>query len=404
MSGKRKVDEVDKSVQEDLPSSKRLETEINGSTSIPNATRPVSSPIPVEAHHSVLPLSMKLMKPFWSVNCENCDPKKKSAPNSSTYNQGVGPRFHPLSTPSFIGKSGEMVNPEQQYCSYIWEGNEVNTSTRDIQPTRPTDSASETQDMVIHSNGDDTGLRQRRGTQRTEDDTLTNSQEEIETSRKSHVETIHPSPRSYTLPIIQEYITATQMYGCTQVNSGVLTTLRFGLPTMRVAGFFHDADMLALSEVLFRHCNGALRHITRLDFSIAARFGKLHGRKGFGSHGAFTLSRVLYISKYIEEVFMQRNRIGPYGASAIFAACAKNPTIKVVEMRGCGIGEKGALAFVEHIGKSDHCGLKDVDLSVNKIGFRGSIMMEEMLMEKERRGRPIDVDLEGNLVLQESTY
>ena len=101
---------------------------------------------------------------------------------------------------------------------------------------------------------------------------------------------------------------------------------------------------------------------------------------------------------------MQRNRIGPYGASAIFAACAKNPTIKVVEMRGCGIGEKGALAFVEHIGKSDHCGLKDVDLSVNKIGFRGSIMMEEMLMEKERRGRPINVDLEGNLVLQESTY
>ncbi len=194
------------------------------------------------------------------------------------------------------------------------------------------------------------------------------------------------------------------MYGCRQSNPGVLTTLRFSLPTLRVSGSFHDSDMLALSEVLFRHCNGALKHIRRLDFSIAGRYGKLHGRKGFGSHGAFTLSRVLCISKHIEEVFMQKNRIGPYGSAAIFAAVAKNRVVKVLIMRRCMVGEKGALAFAEHIGKSHICALKEVDLSVNSIGFRGSITIEQLLIEKEEKGISIDVDLEGNLVIQESEY
>ena len=39
---------------------------------------------------------------------------------------------------------------------------------------------------------------------------------------------------------------------------------------------------------------------------------------------------------------------------------------------------------------------------MNRIGFRGSIEIEEMLIQKENENNAIEVDLEGNLVLQES--
>jgi hypothetical protein len=358
----------------------------------PNASSLTAKPPllpPVEAHHSVLPLSMQLMKPFWSMNCINCStaPVATGTRFSSLYD--TGPRQHTKSTPSFIGKYGEVVGSggedEQYYCSPIWYEKEKERDTiADNQAmennlTEVTETTSE--------------LRNR-----------TTGKVVSSKDHKTHLESIPPSPRDHTLQLLQEYMTSTQMYGCRHVNAGVITALRFSLPTLRVAGSFHDADMLALAEVLFRHCNGALSHIQRLDFSIAGRYGKLHGRKGFGSHGAFTLSRVLCISKHIEEVFVQRNKIGPYGAAAIFAAASKNPYLNSIEMRRCGIGEKGALAFVEHIGKSDVSALRYVDMSVNGIGFRGSIMIEEMLIEKESKGKTIDVDLEGNLVLQEGEY
>ena len=112
---------------------------------------------------------------------------------------------------------------------------------------------------------------------------------------------------------------------------------------------------------------------------------------------------MLCISNHIEEVFVQRNQIGPYGSAAIFAAVSKNPVLKNISMRRCNIGERGAFAFVEYIEKSRRCSLRDVDLSVNGIGFRGSIRIEEMLIrQQEEKGNQIDVDLEGNLVIQES--
>ena len=418
MSGKRKGDHLPTGSQ--LP--KRQETEESkGSPNDPRAeeasnneqldeskaptpTRTYDQPmanekstIPsIEAHHSVLPLSMQLMK-FWNTNCINCAPVR-SANGTTRFSSlhGTGPRYHAESTPSFIGRDGEVVGEGQMYCSPVWNEEKVSTANqatdadKNEEVAQVGDSAREHDSTIVQTNND-TGLRNRRS-----------SKLEVVDDRRTHLESIPPSPRSHTLPVMQEYLTAIQMYGCKDVNPGVLTALRFSLPTLRVSGNFHDADMLALAEVLFRHCNGALKHIQRLDFSIAGRFGKLHGRKGFGSHGAFTLSRVLCISNYIEDVFIQRNRIGPYGAAAIFAAASKNPVVKTIEMRRCGIGEKGAMAFVEHIGKSNVCGLKEVDLSVNRIGFRGSIMIEEMLIEKEDKGKVIDVDLEGNLVLQES--
>lgn len=201
--------------------------------------------------------------------------------------------------------------------------------------------------------------------------------------------------------LIHQYISACHLYGAgDRINAGVLTTLRFSLPTLRVSGSFHDADMLSLSEILLPHCNGLLSYIRRLDFSIASREGKLHGRRGFRSHGAFTLSKILSESRNIQEVFLQRNKIGPYGSSAIFIAAATNPCLRTLVMRRCAIGERGARAFAEHVCNSDVSGLREIDMSVNAIGFPGCIEVETALSRREE-GKKIECDLEGNLVFQE---
>ena len=201
--------------------------------------------------------------------------------------------------------------------------------------------------------------------------------------------------------LIHRYISACHLYGVgDRINAGVLTTLRFSLPTLRVSGSFHDADMLSLSEILLPHCNGLLSYIRRLDFSIASREGTLHGRRGFRSHGAFTLSKILSESRNIEEVFLQRNKIGPYGSSAIFIAAATNPCLRTLVMRRCAIGERGARAFAEHVCGSDMSGLREIDMSVNAIGFSGCIEVETALSKREE-GKKIECDLEGNLVFQE---
>ncbi len=139
--------------------------------------------------------------------------------------------------------------------------------------------------------------------------------------------------------VIQEYAAACHIYGCSdRINAGVLTTFRFKLPSLRVSGSFFDSDMLALVEVLLHHANGALSYIKRLDFSLAALEGKQFGKKGIRSHGAYALSKVLQISKHIEEVFLPGNKIGPYGSAAIFSAARCNPTLRTLLMRGCRIG------------------------------------------------------------------
>jgi len=204
--------------------------------------------------------------------------------------------------------------------------------------------------------------------------------------------------------IIGEYIAACKFYGTgDRINSGILTALRFSLPSLRVGGSFHDADMLALAEILFRYANGPLRYIKRLDFSLGSKEGKLHGRAGFQSHGALTLSKVLQMSEHIEEVYLQRNRIGPYGASALFIACSNNPTVKKLLLRGCRVGERGALAFAELIATSSETGLEEIDLSANNIGFPGCIAIERALADRAAKSDlgALTVDLDGNLVFQE---
>lgn len=198
--------------------------------------------------------------------------------------------------------------------------------------------------------------------------------------------------------LITEYMMACRFYGCgNRINAGVLTTIRFSLPSLRVSGSFHDADMLALCEILLRYANGPLSYIKRLDFSIASREGK----PGFRSHGALALSKVLQQSQHIEEVFLSRNRLGPYGATAIFIACSTNPTVKRLRMRRCRVGERGALAFAELIVSSSETGLEEVDLSANYAGFKGCLAIEKALVKRGKDLSSLAVDIEGNLVLQQ---
>lgn len=227
--------------------------------------------------------------------------------------------------------------------------------------------------------------------------------------------------------IVGEYMCSCRFYQV-PYNAGVLTTLRFSLPCLRVSGSFHDADMLALVEVLLRHANGCLKFITRLDFTVASKEGR-HVRNskllGFTSHGAFALAKALQGTKNIGQVLLPRHRIGPYGASAIFMACRMNPTIEALNLRRCRIGRRGAYAFCQIIlgvtpdgeevpvmgDKSELAvksstghGLIDMDLSANTIGHAGTVAIESSLKEfnlKTREGHALVVNLDGNLVFPE---
>jgi hypothetical protein len=82
--------------------------------------------------------------------------------------------------------------------------------------------------------------------------------------------------------------------------------------------------------------------------------------------------------------------------------------LRTLLLRGCRIGERGALSFAQQIcGSGSTSGLREVDLSACRIGFRGCYVIEEMLKEKREKGTKegmgmmMVVDLEGNMVFQE---
>lgn len=176
--------------------------------------------------------------------------------------------------------------------------------------------------------------------------------------------------------------------------------------SIRCTAGFHDADMLALAEVLLEHCNSALRHVRRLDFSKSSKQGKAFGKRGFSSHGALALSKVLKMSEHVEEVLVPNNKIGPYGAMAVFEAASENEKLRRLSMMGCRIGELGARAFAEVICRSKVTGLKEVDLRCNRLGLVGTTLVEKALFDRESTWTKegdglLYVDLDGNLVFQE---
>jgi hypothetical protein len=204
--------------------------------------------------------------------------------------------------------------------------------------------------------------------------------------------------------IVAEYIAACTFYGCNS-NAGILTTFRFSLPALRVTADFHDADMLAFAQVMIRHGNNALRYIQRLDFCIAAKEGRQHGKRGFRSHGAFALAKILQSCDSIQDVRLSHHKVGPFGASAIFMAASEHASLRFLEMRHCRILERGGLAFAEIICQSPECRLEEIDLSCNHIGLIGCIGIEQELTRRNEEGIPdIHVDLEANLVFQEVRF
>jgi hemolysin III len=153
------------------------------------------------------------------------------------------------------------------------------------------------------------------------------------------------------------------------------------------------------------HQNGPLKYIKRLDFSLSSKEGRLHGKTGFRSHGALTLSKALQQAEYIEEVYLPRHRIGPYGASALFLACAHNPKsqLHTLKLRRCRIGLRGALAFAEVLATRADTSLRHIDLTVNYMGVQGCYAIERALQQRQLQADtpPTEVDLEGNLVFPE---
>lgn len=207
--------------------------------------------------------------------------------------------------------------------------------------------------------------------------------------------TTYPELQQVQLPIIErilaDYRTACAFYQ-RPMNAGVMTTLRFSVPYLRVTPDFIDADMLALSEILIRYANGPLRFITRLDFAKRRLRGL--NNAGFGSHGALALAKILQSAEAVTEVFVERNRVGAYGATALFLA-ARN--VKVLRMRRCRLGERGALAFAAHVEKHMPL-LRSVDLSANYVGYSGCLAVEQSILALNGNDRAkITVDLEGNV-------
>jgi hypothetical protein len=202
--------------------------------------------------------------------------------------------------------------------------------------------------------------------------------------------------------ILLDYKAACQLYGCDAgPNPGVLTTIRYQLPSLRVTSPFKDADMLALAEILLKYGNGPLQSIRRLDFS---KHRSIRGQDGMGSHGALALAKVLQTSMapHVVQVHLQRNRIGPYGAAAIFLACLDS-AVEHLSLRRCQIGERGALALAAYIVPSTTTKLTHIDVSANHCGYHGCVAIDRALQARDQKGwMPVmTIDLEGNHVFQE---
>ena len=293
----------------------------------------------VESHHSVLPLSMQIMRPFYVLCCQNCEDTRNGRlsfnhnGSDSTYarmnenytttttnneqhhqqqqqqrhndrttrNSNNPTRRMRKSVPSFINQQNGRVimeqvdlsfssttgstrtpdsnfghvqhHPQPLYNGYnnhhsqqpkgshlnsnntisttktsIAEGGREGENPNDTIHTATTTAAStftetETETTILESPTQPPKQQQQ-------------TTQIMNKNRLKHLTTIPPSPQEHTNPIMQEYISTTQIYGCKVVNPGVLTAIRFSLPTIRVSGSFHDIDMLSLAEILFRHCNG----------------------------------------------------------------------------------------------------------------------------------------------------
>lgn len=224
-------------------------------------------------------------------------------------------------------------------------------------------------------------------------------------------------PRCKHNNILQHYIQLSKYYHCHEPNAGILTSLKYPNHSIRTSLPFHDIDMLPLIDLLLQHCNNNLSHIHQLDFRVKYK------KQGFTSHGAIGIRELLIKSKYITELLINGNPIGGYGACKIFEGCWNNSNIRVIGMRGCLIHERGGVGFAKllkgiHESKTSYNSdnnndkfcrcleLNKVDLSVNRMGFKGykEIQLawnEHHLLQDDSGRNSMNINLDGNLVLQE---
>jgi hypothetical protein len=224
--------------------------------------------------------------------------------------------------------------------------------------------------------------------------------------------------------ILWDYKTICHFYSVSP-NAGVIATVRYALPCLRTAmDDFQDGDMLALSELLLLHTS-SLSYVRKLDL----RKERARKVQGFGSHGAFALAKLLQNIATIQEIDVTRNRIGPFGAAAIFMAASNHPQLRIITMRRCRISEKGAVALAKFVLDCDRTNqVRAIDVSVNHIGYRGCLIIERAHAERTQRRQKrhvlqnettgddpndsddnsrdneddnIQIDLDGNLVFQE---
>eukprot|EP00956_Cyclotella_meneghiniana_P023881 scaffold47260_cov22-Cyclotella_meneghiniana.AAC.1 len=353
-------------------------------------TTTTSSSIKASKHKSVVPLSMQLLRPFWEMSYCN-DPNCRLPPSSHDYKQqqhhvaaaAVAPpimidsRLRSVSTASLSGI--DTASPSNNNDNGLRHASSEAMVMLSTQKSSVDYSSVSSHEEVAHYNTN-----------------INNNNNVLSSNQTLHpitTTTITTTIQEGSIEhILQEYTSACTIYGCAhRLNPGVLTTLRYSLPTLRVSGSFFDADMLALCEILLKYCNTTLSFIKRLDFSVAGKEGRhingngggSNNKFGFRSHGAYALSRVLDVSQFVEEVYVPNNRIGPYGAASLFEVLKDNSAVKVLWMKGCRIGERGALSFVRHILSEDSkSALREVDMSNNRIGFHGCIEIERGLKAK----------------------
>lgn len=347
------------------------------STASPTTTRP----------RSILPLSMRLLRCMGGVGFCNCNRSSRSAAAADGFSGG---EYYDIAVPNNNNKSrnssrGYSPLGDGEYCGVIGLNTNWDVSTP--------------------------------GT--------INNQQVAASSAMAVLE-----------DVLADYRLLCQFYQCENgVNAGVMTSLRYSLPHVRVSVGFGDADMLALADLLLKYGGGGgnpitssetkgpnnnpqyspLQHIRRLDFTPP----NLRNNNGLTSHGAFALSKVFQTSTHIQHVVLDRNRIGPTGAAAIFHACSNNnnnnnntnhhSALEQLSMRRCSIGERGGLAFAKYVLASQATRLVSVDLSANNIGYHGCIAIERaalvretLVQQSESTGyKAISLDLDGNLVFQE---
>ncbi|GMI56838.1 hypothetical protein TeGR_g6655, partial [Tetraparma gracilis] len=193
-----------------------------------------------------------------------------------------------------------------------------------------------------------------------------------------------PDPLSHYLQLCSYY--------STRPNPGIMTCLRYSLSAIRPTPPFHDRDTLPLADTFFVFANtgtvaNLLDHVTRLDFTLAARSAMplAPSVRGLRSHGAVTIANMVAHSKTLRAVKLDRNKIGSYGAAALAKALGTNRSVEALGLRGCAIGEGGARAFADDAFGAPNR-LASVDLSLNMIGFEGVTRMAQALQEREEKG------------------